>query len=320
MDYTTTIKMVRHDGPLTVLSLENETGTAEMNNWEVYPGITLSYLEAHMEEFSCYAPLRPDVFAINHCEEGRIECRFKNGEYLYMGKGDMSVGRRSCSDYCHMAYFPSSHYHGLSILVDEKRAQSIIDRLLEQESFSLVSLCDRFCSDSDFGIIVQENEAMKHLFYELYHVPPAIRNRYFRLKILEIFLFLSTFQGKMRLDRPYLTRRQVETVKAVHQELVADLSCHCTIEAMAERYNMAPTSLNRCFKDVYGTTMYQYQKELRMAKAMELLVKTEKSVLEVANCVGYENSSKFAVAFKKMAGCLPREYRKQQVFQDRLEA
>lgn len=120
MDYTTTIKMVRHDGPLTVLSLENETGTAEMNNWEVYPGITLSYLEAHMEEFSCYAPLRPDVFAINHCEEGRIECRFKNGEYLYMGKGDMSVGRRSCSDYCHMAYFPSSHYHGLSVLVDEK--------------------------------------------------------------------------------------------------------------------------------------------------------------------------------------------------------
>ena len=51
---------------------------------------------------------------------------------------------------------------------------------------------------------------------------------------------------------------------------------------MAERYNMAPTSLKRCFKDVYGTTMYQYQKELRMAKAMELLVKTEKSVLEVA--------------------------------------
>ena len=49
MDYTTTIKMVRHDGPLTVLSLENETGTAEMNNWEVSPGSSLSYLEAHME-------------------------------------------------------------------------------------------------------------------------------------------------------------------------------------------------------------------------------------------------------------------------------
>ena len=62
MDYTTTIKMVRHDGPLTVLSLENETGTAEMNNWEVYPGITLSYLEAHMEEFAarrlCHQSLR----------------------------------------------------------------------------------------------------------------------------------------------------------------------------------------------------------------------------------------------------------------------
>lgn len=48
MDYTTTIKMVRHDGPLTVLSLENETGTAEMNNWEVYPGITLSLSLIHI--------------------------------------------------------------------------------------------------------------------------------------------------------------------------------------------------------------------------------------------------------------------------------
>ena len=316
MDYTTSIKMTRHEGPLTVLSLENETGTAQMHNWEVFPGITLAYLDAHMEGFSCYAPPRPNVFAINHCEEGRIECRFRNGEYLYMGRGDTFVGRRSCSDYCHTAYFPSCHYHGLSILVDEKLGQDVVDRILDTESFSLVSLCDRFCSDSDFGIIVQENEAMKHLFYELYHVPPAIRHRYFRLKVLEIFLFLSTYQGKMAPDRPYLTKHQVETVKAVRRELTENLRSHATIEELAERYGMAPTSLKRCFKDVYGTTMYQYQKEIRMEAAMKLLRETEKSILEVANCVGYENSSKFAVAFKKSAGCLPRQYRKHHGLQE----
>ena len=75
---------------------------------------------------------------------------------------------------------------------------------------------------------------------------------------------------------------------------------------MAERYNMAPTSLKRCFKDVYGTTMYQYQKELRMAKAMELLVKTEKSVLESPTAWAMKQQQ-ICRSLQKMAGCLPRE-------------
>ena len=47
-----------------------------------------------------------------------------------------------------------------------------------------------------------------------------------------------------------------------------------------------------------------------MVKAKELLLQTDDSIMEIANCVGYENSSKFAVAFQKIIGQLPGEFRR----------
>ena len=40
-----------------------------------------------------------------------------------------------------------------------------------------------------------------------------------------------------------------------------------------------------------------------------LLISTDKSILEVANEIGYENPSKFSQSFKKYLGILPRKYR-----------
>ena len=214
MSRETKMNVLCREADRQVIRVKNETGSAYLTNYVIYPGISIAYMDAHIQEFSCYAQPKPGVFAINHCEEGRIECNFKNGEFLYMGKGDMSIGKRSCSEYCHTAYFPISHYHGLSLLIEAKKAQPVLDRLLEEDRTDLQALCDRFCRASDFGVIMQENEAMKHLFYELYHVPQAIRLRYCRLKVLEILLFLGTLPAGTVQDRPFLTRRQSDTVKA----------------------------------------------------------------------------------------------------------
>lgn len=108
MSRETKMNVLCREADRQVIRVENETGSAYLINYVIYPGISIAYMDAHIQEFSCYAQPKPGVFAINHCEEGRIECNFKNGEFLYMGKGDMSIGKRSCSEYCHTAYFPIS--------------------------------------------------------------------------------------------------------------------------------------------------------------------------------------------------------------------
>ena len=47
-----------------------------------------------------------------------------------------------------------------------------------------------------------------------------------------------------------------------------------------------------------------------MKIAAKELINTNKSILEIANFVGYENGSKFAKAFKDIVGVSPMNFRK----------
>lgn len=301
--------MIESSEERVVFEIQNSTGTARLTSYPVYPGIDLVYIDAHIQSFSCRShPVTQGLFAVNHCEEGRIECNFQNGEFLYMGPGDMSIGWRHHQEYCHSIFFPSSHYHGLSILCSVSKAQPVVSRLLEDDG-DLTALCSRFCRESDFGLIMKENNDMQHLFEELYRVPEGIRRRYCQLKILEIFLFLGTIEPE-RNRYVYVTKRQVDIVKAIHLELLENLTTKKRVEELAAEHHIAPTTLKRCFKSVYGSSIGQHLQELRVSEAMRMLAETEDSILQIANRVGYANSSKFSVLFQKMTGMLPREYRK----------
>ena len=83
-----------------------------------------------------------------------------------------------------------------------------------------------------------------------------------------------------------------------------------TIETLSEQFDVPTSTLKRCFKGVYGTTIHQYLKECRINAAKRLLHETNQSILEIANAVGYENGSKFTSAFKEATGVTPSSYRK----------
>lgn len=66
--------------------------------------------------------------------------------------------------------------------------------------------------------------------------------------------------------------------------------------------------LKKGFKEMYGTTVFGYLREQRLEKACYLLQNGTMNVMEVANAVGYSNSSHFAEVFKERYGLSPREF------------
>ena len=59
---------------------------------------------------------------------------------------------------------------------------------------------------------------MNHIFSELYSVPEHMRDAYFKLKVMELLLFLEMIDPKEAdLARPYYNRRLVQKVKAAHR-------------------------------------------------------------------------------------------------------
>ena len=57
----------------------SHAGTS-ISRHKVFDGIDLMFLDVKQETIQFYAKSHTKTFAINHCEEGRIECKFTSGE------------------------------------------------------------------------------------------------------------------------------------------------------------------------------------------------------------------------------------------------
>lgn len=287
----------------------SHAGTS-ISRHKVFDGIDLMFLDVKQETIQFYAKSHTKTFAINHCEEGRIECKFTSGDYLYMGPGDMSLGWHISSNYQHENYFPTKLFKGVVLLVDVEKAQPILDTLVTETRIDLTQLANRFCEHSEFGMMMEETESVRQIFSSLYKVPDQIKGHYFKLKVIEIFLLLSIISTTNHEKRSSYRKQQVDIVKAVNEYISTQFMKRITIDSLSDLFDIPTSTLKRCFKGVYGTTIHHYLKECRINAAKRLLQESDQSILEIANAVGYENGSKFTSAFKEATGVTPSAYRK----------
>ena len=287
----------------------SHAGTS-ISRHKVFDGIDLMFLDVKQETIQFYAKSHTKTFAINHCEEGRIECKFTSGDYLYMGPGDMSLGWHISSNYQHENYFPTKLFKGVVLLVDVEKAQPILDMLVTETRIDLTQLANRFCEQSEFGMMMEETESVRQIFSSLYKVPNQIKGHYFKLKVIEIFLLLSIISTTNHEKRSSYRKQQVDIVKAVNEYISTQFMKRITIDSLSDLFDIPTSTLKRCFKGVYGTTIHHYLKECRINAAKRLLQESDQSILEIANAVGYENGSKFTSAFKEATGVTPSAYRK----------
>jgi AraC-like DNA-binding protein len=80
-----------------------------------------------------------------------------------------------------------------------------------------------------------------------------------------------------------------------------------TIRELSRKVAMNECYLKKGFKALTGKTIHEYQHELRINKARELLQQQDQSVSDVANILGYSSISHFSTAFKKATGLKPCE-------------
>lgn len=297
----------------SVFKMENETGEGIMTRYPVLPGIELLYNDIHMTiaHAEQNKTICEDVMEINHCREGRFECEFADGGAVYLGAGDLSANMLTHPP--RDSWFPLSHYHGISVIVDLRAAQDTlcqIGQIFVSTPIDLYAMRDRLCAEGNC-FIIRATDAIQHIFSELYAAPSAIRSDFCKLKVLELLLFLnSTDLPALREKRPYITRTQADTVRAIRAYLVEHLDQRITLPELSERFDIPLTTMKQNFKTVYGDTIGSYIQSYRIQKAMYLLQETNQSIVEIAGQVGYQNAGKFSEVFRLFSGVTPSEYRK----------
>lgn len=305
------IQTVEHCESFSIYRSQDSTGDCEVTVYPVFSGIELVYYDVHMQSCDINLAKGREMLIITHCQEGRIEFEYKNGEYLYLASGDLSIQKNT--ENIRHRYCPLSHYHGVSVAIDMNRVPRCFSCILDDVFVSPEELEMKFCSEKPYSIM-RENISIEHIFSELYSVPENIRKGYHKVKVLELLLFLSGLEYKGESEeRRYFSRSQVTAAKETKKYLLAHLDEHITITELADMLGISSTSLKICFKGVYGDTINGYITNCKMQKAASLLKNTDKSVLEIAGIVGYNNGSKFAGAFRRVMNKSPNEYRKSLV-------
>ena len=89
--------------------------------------------------------------------------------------------------------------------------------------------------------------------------------------------------------------------------ITEDISEPLRVEALSLKVGMSVSAFHKHFKHVTAMSPIQYQKQLRLQKARELLLTKMSEVGEVAFNVGYESPSQFSREYARLFGLSPQK-------------
>ena len=88
-----------------------------------------------------------------------------------------------------------------------------------------------------------------------------------------------------------------------------NLDTKLTLSLLASKCFYNPSYFSRTFKDKFGMTLTEYVNRKRVESASKLLLKSDMSVDEISERVGFSDRSSFYHTFSKYIGTTPSEYR-----------
>ena len=101
-----------------------------------------------------------------------------------------------------------------------------------------------------------------------------------------------------------------ERLLKIIRYLERSLDEHHTLHSVATKFNLSERSLSRLFQHDLHVSFLQYLKTLRIMKALEMLLKTNKNVSEIAYSVGYDTIGAFSNSFYMFTRLRPTDLRK----------
>ncbi|HVI45364.1 MAG TPA: AraC family transcriptional regulator [Chitinophaga sp.] len=141
--------------------------------------------------------------------------------------------------------------------------------------------------------------------------PERLRSLYYESLVNELFCW----QGVSMLEKPERTSgiklrdTDIERLHYATQILSGSLQEQITLETLAKACQLNEYKLKAGFRQVFGTTVSDYIRDLRMKKAEELIRGTDMTMTEIAYDLGYTHSQHFQRAFKQKFGITPNSLR-----------
>ncbi|MEC0090637.1 response regulator transcription factor [Paenibacillus macquariensis] len=111
------------------------------------------------------------------------------------------------------------------------------------------------------------------------------------------------------IDKPTFSQEVMECIIKAAYIAHEEMNQQITAANISKRVNMSRSYFSQCFKEIVGMSFSDYLRQVRIEKAKELLLYTNKTILWIAEHVGYMDEKYFSRTFREQTDMLPSKYR-----------
>jgi len=247
---------------------------------------------------------------------GRHTHDFIEIKYIISGKGmhiingyefDVSSGDVFVLNIGSSHYFKTSKENPIiayNLIVDVK----IIDSTLSDEKLGTIPTD---ILREPFKLLKDEQQYLKNIL-EGMHSECINRDIGYKEKLYADFLRVLVYMGRYnnKVETGDVHKDSNDPIFNVVSYLDEHYTEDITLVKLSEISNYNSSYLSRRFKQVVGVSIIEYIHKTRVNRACIYLRESNKSFVEIAFNVGYENENYFRRVFKNIVGKNPNDYRK----------
>ena len=127
-----------------------------------------------------------------------------------------------------------------------------------------------------------------------------------------LYQILSLLGRKYALRQSNVNKKSESRINAACREIYENLGDPPSASKLAADCCLSTSRFLHLFKEVTDKSYTEFVAALRIEKAKETLVFTDLPVREVAALVGYEDQNYFSRCFRRIVGCSPAKYRRDE--------
>ena len=167
---------------------------------------------------------------------------------------------------------------------------------------------------------------INYLLFQLIHLASEQDDEVNQEEILRLISESSFEAGTIRGSKAHLMRFACEygdylsqlrknvsrgVLGNVEKEIRENYADNLTLKGLSEKYYVNSAYLGQLFRKKYGQSFKDYLNNYRMDRAAEILLHSDKKIIQVAEEVGYHDLDYFVNRFIQVKGCTPAKFRRQ---------
>ena len=300
----------------TYREMSDEFGKGFMRLIKFRPGLMLGIGDLCFRENIRAVSERTDAsFAIDFTLSGNMECAF---DYIDGSENIYTFAPERSSIASRPRFRSLTNYKGKDPIrmVGIYLEPFLLKTLMEEEYQSIpAGMHDIIDGNNErhYQHPLTTTIATKMIAHEIFNCPYRgnLKRLWLEGKTLELIAHSLTQVGINKEQHNRVFRLQANDIECVLN--AKDILMHniANPPSLLELSGMVGTNKNKLtqgFREVFGTTVFDYLRICRLEQGKELLKSGEKNAAEIALEIGYAQQSNFTKAFKKHFGANPTNY------------